>query len=107
VYGADTGYIRIGLGHHLPATIAQMSANDNLIADMGRLVGGQRQFFGSQVRFQEVYPMRRLCDAQGRNLVVECTSGAGVAVSARVALIVSALPSEVPDWLVSGKVSVP
>jgi len=106
VYGGDTCYLRMGLGHHLPATVAQMSANDNLIADLGRYVAGQRQFFGSQTRYQEVYPMRRICDSQGRNLIVEATGAAGIGLSARVGLVVSGVPTEVPDWLVSGKVNV-
>lgn len=90
---------RIAIGHQLPTTTAQMSALDPLIPGMG--------IQGVEPRYQilQLYAgtsMRKLrmpIETGGRRMILEITPIGQKAMTVKI--IVSSIPTEVPDWLIS------
>lgn len=94
---------RMGLGRVLPTTQAEMTANTQLLKGCGRWVAGARHFnmFGAQT--PAIRSMKVPFETAGQNLILEVDPAAAKTVEIIVITVWSAMPTEVPDWLVSGQ----
>ena len=103
VFDGAASRMRIALGDQLPTTTAMMDALDPLINGMGMQGPGPRQIGSVDTRGPLCMDMKMPISAGGRRLVVEVTAAGTKAASVNVVLIVSTIPKEVPDWLISGQ----
>lgn len=100
-YAPGDHVCRIALGDQLPATTAAMGALEPLLPGFGAQGAGPRNvriLSNTPVRFNKLrVPIR----AGGRRLIVEIDPAAEVALNVEVMLVVSSIPTEVPDCLLS------
>lgn len=102
-----TEHLRLSLGDQLPTTKAEMSALEPLYRDIEHLPA-----FPNSIRILTAYAQitisqRMYLESGGRRLVIEY-SGASLQVTNIIAwVVVSSLPTEVPDWLSSGHLRSP
>lgn len=94
-------FIRIALGDQLPTTVLMMEQLEPLINGYGRQGAGPRAIHGYVYVGQEQINMRKVVNAQGRRLVIQGTATVGGDMHVRVWTVVSSIPTEVPDWMVS------
>lgn len=97
-----TGRIKLALGDFLPANDAQFNAYEPLFRDLGVIDAGHRYVTSTYQGYPVNFPMRKLIYPQGRRLVGRFVIGAIGTFQCFATLIVSGLPSEVPDCLLSG-----
>lgn len=93
---------RFRLGDQLPTTEAQFQGMDALFRGFEDYVG-----LGSAIMFNPVNPptLRRLrvpVHAAGRRLVMGFDVTSAIAQPICAGLVISSIPKEVPDWLISG-----
>lgn len=96
--------IRFALGDQLPTTTAMMDVLEPLFSGFG-LQGAEPRFL--QVQTQLAFVISRLrmpIYARGRRLILEHRTGIGAIVNCNVGVVVSSMPTEVPDWLLSDRV---
>lgn len=94
-------YVRIALGHQLPATEAAFMLLDPLINGYGTQGPGPRQIrFFSSFGATDFF-MRTPIAAAGRNLCLMGVCPESDHAKCRVSVICSSVPTEVPDWLLS------
>lgn len=96
-------YMRLGLAQFVPATAAVMDSAKELVQDLGKQGTRPRRIYlnGSPCEFD--IDLRNLVEAQGSKLVLEAYAPAGKNCKVLVAVTVSAIPREVPDWVFSGQ----
>lgn len=100
-YTFDT--FRLALGDHLPTTLPEMNEMEPLLHGLGA-EGAEPRVLDAPYEGAFVIPnLKLLVAAQGRKLIVEGTSIAGQFGLIQVYIVVSSIPKEVPDWLVSGQ----
>lgn len=89
------------LGDQQPANAMEFAALDRLLPGIRMEAGAMSEFYlgvGDRVSLAKVrMPVR----TAGRRLVVGINLAGAANVSGQVVVVVSALPVEVPDWLVS------
>jgi len=98
---ATTGVvaIRMALGDQLPATAAEFNALQVFMPGVGRSVAGSYYHYTQDVGAFALRRLRIPIMTSGQRLVCEATNvGAGVG-DTTVTLVVSSIPTEVPDWL--------
>ncbi|MBA7479329.1 hypothetical protein ES707_14763 [subsurface metagenome] len=100
----DLAYFRIALGDQLPTTVAQMNALEPLIPGFGPQ-GPEPRRIDIYVNIGKLFNNIRMpLAAAGRRLVLEVASLPTKNCRFSVAVVVSSIPTEVPDWLCSGRV---
>lgn len=98
--------VRLGLSHVLPASLAEFMLLEPLVPGFGSQGPSPRAILTYHLAGPMYFPLRRYVEAQGKRL---CLLAAGVQdkeQDVHAWAIVSSMPKEVPDWLVSGKVNV-
>lgn len=93
---------RLALGTKIPTTIAEMNEYEELINGLGTGPTKPRNIYGFTSNAQEMYPMKKLIEPQGKKLVLEVHAPSDKETRVRAAVAVSSIPREVPDWLLSG-----
>jgi len=93
--------VRIALGDQLPAVVAVFDALDPLFMGLGVQGAEPRYLNVNGVRELSMRRLRMPVAANGRRLVIEGLTPEAKTGSLFVAIIVSGVPKEVPDWLVS------
>jgi len=94
--------VNLALGDVLPTTAAEFQANEMLLRDFGWYNLAQFNItagIGDQVSLRN---LRVPVMAAGRRLIGRCISGAQGS-DAFLSIVVSSMPTEVPDWLISGR----
>jgi len=99
----DIETFRVALGTQLPVAAAMMNALEPLIPGLGIQGAAPRQILMSSYGAATILTLRTPLETGGRNLVIEGTPSAAKSGSATGALVVSSMPREVPDWLISAK----
>lgn len=94
-------YYRLALGDQLPTAAAQVDILDPLIPGMGAQGGAPRRVVIHTSPMAITVPMRKLIPAMGRRIVLEVVSEAFKLVWVNVIAVVSSVPKEVPDCLLS------
>lgn len=101
VYSTTAVEITLSLGDQLPTTDAQFDALEVLFRDIGFIVGGRRTIRSSRSPSVLTVPLRMPVTASGRRLVGRFAWGASIANSVYTIIVVSSIPTEAPDWLLS------
>lgn len=100
-YATITGSISVSLGDNLPTTDAEFDAMEPLFRNVGIVVAGRSSFYFGRYPMIAAWPERRFVAAAGRRIVGRFEWTAAVAWSMSFLAVVSSIPTEVPDWLVS------
>ncbi len=98
-YGME-GTVRLALGDQLPTTTAQMDSLEPLFHGFGLQGPGPRY---SNFSMPMNFAFRRLkmyVPAQGRRIILEAFTASAQGPSFYAAIIVSSIPTEVPEWLI-------
>ncbi|MBA7562200.1 hypothetical protein ES708_03849 [subsurface metagenome] len=96
--------IEIYLGDHLPATDAEFRAMEPLFSGVRDVNNRPSSFEANRNMFLAVSRIKMAAKAQGRRLVARFSTDNATAIDSHVILVVSSIPTEVPDWLCSGRV---
>ena len=100
-YGPQVDYIRLALGDQLPTTTAMMDALEPLFPGFGLQGAGPRAIPLTTYAIIHLTRLKMPVWAQGRRLVGEVqTTGTGEG-AAQIVVVVSSIPTEVPDCLLS------
>jgi len=102
--GSDLSFVRLALGDQLPTAVAQMDALEPLFPGFGVQGADPRVFrvsWASNLRFMK---LRKAFRPSGRRLIMEAYSTADKLPVVQAGIVISSIPTEVPDWLCSGRV---
>ncbi len=94
---------RLALGDQLPTTTAQMDALDPLFPGLGHQGAEPRQVLFGAANVPIVSMLRLPVRSGGRRPVAEVIVAGPDPGYLDVILVVSSIPTEVPDWLISGR----
>ena len=97
-----TLYYRLALGFQLPTTTAQMDLLSPLLNGFGEQGAEPRKIRAYSNCGAFDLRMRNPMDFQGKRLILQVTGVAEKQALINVAVVVSSLPKEIPDWLSSG-----
>lgn len=95
------GTLRIALGDQLPVAVAMFDALDPLFMGLGMQGPEPRGLFLPPRALLHLDKLRMPVAAQGRRMVVEGLTADSMIIKLLVAVVVSSVPTEVPDWLIS------
>lgn len=95
--------MEIALGDLVPTTDPEFQLLTNPIPDLGVAWLGFRYLLLRNYQSWRRMTLRQSVHASGRRLVGRFQETASAAAGAMIALTVSSLPREVPDWLISGR----
>lgn len=95
-------FFRLALGDHLPTTTAEMDTLEPLFHGFGFQGAEPRNIPGGLYLRLAISDLRMPIFTSGLRPVLEVKSTTGANCLLQVVLIVSSLPTEVPDWLISG-----
>ncbi len=96
------GYMRLALGEQLVTTEAEFMLFTPLIHGFGSQGNDPRKIENSQYTGPLVLNIRQVLDARGRKLTGMAIAVVDKSYRCRVTIVVSSIPKEVPDWVVSG-----
>lgn len=93
--------IKLGVANALPATPAEMLRIQPLFPGLGEHMAELRDIWMGDAGAAIWIPMRTVFDAQGQKLVIEVDASSNTNVRVQVGVVVSSIPKEVPDWMIS------
>lgn len=93
--------ITLALGDALPTIAAEFNANETLFRDLGVQVGVLRELRLVPSNLFGPVPMRKYIAAAGRRLICRFDPASATLTVCHVVVVVSAVPTEVPDCLLS------
>ncbi len=96
--------VTLSLGDVLPTTDAQFDALEPVFRDLGCWDGNRRVFCVHVYVTGLILPIRQPVLSSGRKLVGRFEVAAVSPYPIVVGVIISSIPTEVPDWLCSGRV---
>lgn len=99
---ANLDYIRLVLGDQLPVAAAEVDVMEPLFMGFGTQGAEPRHVPESAPCGISLPPMKVLKYTAGRRLVLEVTALVAKTAVISVCIVVSSVPTEVPDWLSSG-----
>jgi len=94
---------RLAYGDQLPTTVAEMDRLKPVIHGLGVEGHEPRHVYIGYQRDTGNLNLRLPVASTGRRLVLEAHTVAEKVMAITVAIIVSSMPKEVPDWLISGQ----
>lgn len=94
--------LRLALGDHLPTTNAEMMEFEPLLPGIGRQGPDPRQMMGQLYGHVRFATLKMPFYSMGRRLVGEFDAAATGGVQLEVVIVISGIPNEVPDCLLSG-----
>lgn len=92
---------RVALGDRLPATQAEMDALDPLMQGLGTQGPEPRHSFGRFQIEEGFWDFRMPVAFQSRKMILEVNGVADHFLTCRTVIVVSAMPREVPEWILS------
>jgi len=93
--------IQLRLGDNMPATDAEFLAFEPLIDDITGTGAVRNSIVVPGISGPHRFPIRKVVASAGRRLVGRFQRIATTAMGGQVIVVVSSMPTEVPDWLVS------
>jgi len=91
----------LALGDVLPTTLAEFDANEVLFRDLGQLIALRPAVRVAFIPYSFGINMRMPVASKGRRLIGRFLGSALVATFSMATIVVSSIPTEVPDCLVS------
>jgi len=104
--GTEPGWVledmslTLSLGDKLPATLLEFRALENMFPEADEIEDTERLL---RPNFH-LTNLRKPYHSQGRRVVLKATSTRMIGTVWSVGLVFSSIPTEVPDWLCSGRV---
>lgn len=98
---AAQNYVRLAMGDQLPTTVAQMNALEPLINGLGFQGPEPREIHGIDTGGPMRLDVKIPIAANSRRLIMEAMADAGTGNRVRTSIVVSSVPKEAPDWLIS------
>ncbi|GAI17089.1 unnamed protein product [marine sediment metagenome] len=96
-------FVQLKLGNRIPVSAAAFNALEDMFKNIGIFAAGVYVIrLGANTPYQ-VSTMRQPINAQGRKMVLNILGTGAKTKQVRVSLVISSIPTEVPDWLVSGQ----
>lgn len=95
-------WFRLALGDQLPTTAAQVDALEPLIFGLGRQGAEPKRLLIRREQSLIRFTLRMPIAAIGRRPVLHYFTTVSIDSFLYVVLLVSSIPKEVPDWLISG-----
>lgn len=100
---ARQDWFRLVLGHNLPATIAEVDLLEPLLMGFGIQGAAPRHMrFVTTADHMNIH-LRQPRTFNGKKLILEISCMATIYMTVQAWVVVSDLPREVPDWLVSAQ----
>lgn len=96
-------YFRLAIGDQLPTAVAMMNALDPLFMGLGDQGAEPRQIrcpMSGNISFRR---LRTPIETGNKRLIIEVVAQAAQSSWTSVVIVVSSVPREVPDWLISGR----
>lgn len=94
-------FVRIALGDQLPTAASEMDALEPLLYGLGIQGAEPRDIYVGGVSQFSVRQIRQLIEAKGRRLIAEIQPQGVETARCTVVCVVSSIPTEVPDCLLS------
>jgi len=98
-FGASGDWVRIVLSTKIPGTIAECLACAPLIPGLGAPENGPGCIDVADTTDTIHINLRQMVEAQGNRLCVVSQNAAAAGVYMFVTVLISTVPSEIPDWL--------
>ena len=95
-------YFRVALGMKLPAVVSEMNTLSPIFPGFGDVSYSPPRFYFYPTTLAGRWDIKFPIISMSQNLIIEAQAVAAKNLRLTVALIVSSIPTEVPDWLVSG-----
>lgn len=95
-------YLRLALGDQLPLTQVAFEAMEPLFQTIGSPTVGPRRIWMSGADTYSLRGLRTVIEPQGRRFVGEVENNGSGTGYVMVNVVVSGVPREIPDWMVSG-----
>jgi hypothetical protein len=100
-YGLGAGcYVRLALGDAVPASEAAMAALEPLLPGVGVAGTEPRAIWCPRYQIEWNYPLRRLVDGGVHRKVIVAFAAGVTLMTVSIDVLVSAVPDEVPAWLI-------
>lgn len=93
---------RLALGDQLPTTVAMMNVLSPLLYGLGVQEAEPRGIIGTYYTSLAVRGLRLPIESAGRRLILEVDAVAEGVKDFQFAAVISSMPKEIPDWLISG-----
>lgn len=107
VAAVNTFYIRVGLGDQKPTVEADFDKLRPFIQGLGGTGPECRKICLWTAGSSLIVPMRKFLHTGGQRLCLGIFAGAAADLSAHCLTVVSSVPNEVPDWVISGQAKSP
>lgn len=95
----DVGYLRLGLSDYLPTTEGQFNDVEPILYSYGADAYGPRRIYLNSYMHLSLRRLRLPVSANGRRVVGQLENTSGFTGVVQVVLIVSGVPTEIPEWL--------
>jgi len=92
--------VTIRLGDHVPVNIADVIAMERLFKGIST-PGIAYEFYTDSNGVDWIPAERQLVESAGRRLAIASNGDQAIAYEMTVGVLISAMPKEVPDWLIS------
>ena len=96
-------YCRLAISDYLPTSEAEFMRLEPLFNGYGEQGPGPRKITSYYYTGAVAIDLRMLIEPQGSRLCMMGHSEGAFSAEARASIVVSSLPKEVPDWLLSGQ----
>jgi len=95
-------FLRVALGDEVPRFVADMDRLEPLFMGLGEQ-GAEPRRMRIETRVNlDVSQLRMPVASQGKRMVIEGRTEELISAGVQVVIVVSGVPKEIPDWLVSG-----
>lgn len=99
---SSDSFLRLALGDHLPGAQTEFEVMEPVFQSIGSPTVGPRRIWLSSAGQWGVNTLRKVIEPQGRRLVGEVENNGSGTGNVMAILIVSSIPREIPEWMVSG-----
>jgi len=97
------GSVEFRIGNQLPANLAEFRQLEPLFGPVGEIGIVRSTFITGSMGDFRVLGIKQKVEAGGRNLVMRMEQRSTTAGIIQAGIVVSSIPKEVPDWLISAK----
>ena len=95
---------RLALGQVKPATVAEFNELEPLINGLGKPGPEPRQIIHNGYTTLQIRHLKMNIESKGQKTVLEMTAIDATSAMLMIMMVISGVPREVPDWMISGPV---
>jgi len=101
LWSAAGSYLRLGMRDQIPTSPAEMSSAEEILPGVGESMLGPNMLHAYQYTGQEIIDLKAPMIPPARHLVAQVTSSGGATSNVRAICVVSGIPNEVPECVLS------